>query len=148
MLYCTLRYIFINILKWQRYYLHYIKYKYILSPLYKYIYNIYIYIYIYIIYILYIYIYIYICGIHHWRIVWSSYRKMTWVGFEPTTTELRSDALTDWAIRPWGPLALRANFVQPLQWHRLFSVRFRFGCCLCQSPRLFNRNFLEVITWV
>ena len=24
------------------------------------------------------------CGIHHWRIIWSSYRKLTWVGFEPT----------------------------------------------------------------
>ena len=23
-------------------------------------------------------------GIHHWMIVWSSYRKLTWVGFEPT----------------------------------------------------------------
>ena len=26
-------------------------------------------------------------GIHHWRILWSSYRKLAWVGFEPTTTE-------------------------------------------------------------
>ena len=39
------------------------------------------------------------CGIHHWRILWSSYRKFAWVGFEPTATEFRSDALTDWAIR-------------------------------------------------
>ena len=39
-------------------------------------------------------------GIHHWRIFRSSYRKLAWVGFEPTTTEFRSDALTDWAIRP------------------------------------------------
>ena len=44
-------------------------------------------------------------GIHHWRILWSSYRKLAWVGFEPTTTEFRSDALTDWAIRPWVQLA-------------------------------------------
>ena len=28
----------------------------------------------------------------------SSYTKLAWVGFEPTTTEFRSDALTDWAI--------------------------------------------------
>ena len=28
-------------------------------------------------------------GIHHWRILWSSYRKLVWVGFEPTTTEFR-----------------------------------------------------------
>ena len=28
-------------------------------------------------------------GIHHWRIIWSSYRKLACVEFEPTTTELR-----------------------------------------------------------
>ena len=49
---------------------------------------------------------IYIYGIHHRRILWSSYRKLAWVGFEPTTTEFHSDALTDWAIRPWVQLAL------------------------------------------
>ena len=26
-------------------------------------------------------------GIHHWRILWSSYRRLTWVGFETTTTD-------------------------------------------------------------
>ena len=36
--------------------------------------------------------------IHHWRIIWSSYRKLVRVGFEPMTTEFCSDALTDWAI--------------------------------------------------
>ena len=30
-------------------------------------------------------------GIHHWRILWSSYRKLARVRFEPTTTEFRSD---------------------------------------------------------
>ena len=49
--------------------------------------------------------------------IWSSYRKLVWVEYEPTTTEFRSDALTDWAIRPWVQLALRAIFVQPLQFH-------------------------------
>ena len=68
--------------------------------------------------------YVDIWGIHHWRILWSSYRKLAWRGFEPTTT----DALTDWAVRPWVQLALRANFVQLLQFHRLFSVIFHFGC--------------------
>ena len=42
---------------------------------------------------------IYIYGIHHWWILWSSYRKPALVGFESTTTELRSDALNDRAIR-------------------------------------------------
>ena len=26
------------------------------------------------------------CGIHHRRIIWSSYRKLAWVVFEPSTT--------------------------------------------------------------
>ena len=39
------------------------------------------------------------------------------MGFEPTTTEFRSDALTDRAIRPWVQLALRANFVQLLHFN-------------------------------
>ena len=38
------------------------------------------------------------------------------------TTEFCLDALTDWAIRPWVQLALRASFVQLLQFHWLFSV--------------------------
>ena len=32
--------------------------------------------------------------------------------FEPATTEFRSDALTDWDIRPLVELALRGDFVQ------------------------------------
>ena len=46
---------------------------------------------------------------------WSSYRKLAWMGFEPMTTEFGLDALTDRAIRPWVQLALRANFMQLLQ---------------------------------
>ena len=62
------------------------------------------------------------CGMHHWRILWSSYRKLTWVGFEPKTAGFRSNALTDWAIRLLVQLTLRTNFVQLLQFHCLFSV--------------------------
>ena len=76
-------------------------------------------------------------GIHSWRILWSSYRKFVWVGFEPTTTEFRSHAQTDWAIRPRVQLALKANFVQLLQFRHLLSVTFHFGYSLRQSPRLF-----------
>ena len=42
---------------------------------------------------------IYMYGIHHLWILWSNYRKPALVGFESTTTELRSDALNDRAIR-------------------------------------------------
>ena len=76
-------------------------------------------------------------GIHHWRIIWSSYRKSAWIVFEPTTTQFRSDALSDWAIRPWVQLALRSNFVQLLQFHYLFRVTFHFSYCLHRWPHLF-----------
>ena len=59
--------------------------------------------------------------IHHWTIFRSSYRKLAWVGFEPTTTEFRSEALTDWAIRSWVQLVLRANFIQLLHFN-LFAL--------------------------
>ena len=104
--------------------------------MYIYITYVYICIYIYIYVYIYIYMYIYITyGIHHCRILSSSLRKLAWEGFEPTTTEFRSDPLTDWAIIPWLQLALRANFVQLLQFYRLFNVRFHFGYCPRQSPR-------------
>ena len=51
-------------------------------------------------------------SIHHRRSPWSSYREFAWVRFKPTTTEVRSDALTDWTIRPRVKLMLKANFVQ------------------------------------
>ena len=53
---------------------------------------------------------------------WSSYRKFAWVRFEPASTGFRSDALSDWAIRPWLQLELRVIFVQLL--YRFFSVTF------------------------
>ena len=92
-------------------------------------------------------------GIHHWRILWSSYRRLVWLGFEPTTTEFRSDALTEWAIRSWVQLALRANFVQLFQFHHLFSVKFHFGYGLRQSPRLLWLRFswgnrMSVAEWM
>ena len=39
-------------------------------------------------------------GNHDRMIIWSSYKKLAWVRFEPTTIEFHSDALIDWAIRP------------------------------------------------
>ena len=63
-----------------------------------------------------------IYGIHHWQILWSSYRKLAWVGFKPATTEFCPDPLTDWALRPRVQLALRANFVQLLQFNCLYTI--------------------------
>ena len=73
------------------------------------------------------------------------------MGFEPTTTEFRSDALIDWAIRPWVQLAFSTNFVELLQFHCLFSV-YHFGYCLLQLPCLFWLKFswgnhMSVVEW-
>ena len=56
----------------------------------------------------------------------SSCRKLTWVGFEPAATKFCSEALTNWAIRPWIQLTLGANFVQLLHLISLFSVHVSF----------------------
>ena len=53
-------------------------------------------------------------GIQHWNISRSSYRMLTCFRFKPTTTEFRSDALIEWALRRWVQLALRVNPVQLL----------------------------------
>ena len=101
--------------------------------------------YIYEYHILYIYIYIY--GIHHCMIFRSSYRKLVRVGFEPTNTEFRSDDQTDWVIRPRVQLALRANFLQPLQFHlfvqcsHFMSVFAFVNCHICPK-----RSLAQVIT--
>ena len=98
----------------------------------------------------YIYIYIwYLYDIHHWRIFRSSHRKLALMGLEPTTTELRSGALTDWANRSWVELALRANFVQLLQFH-LFSQCSRFISVFAFVSHhiCLKRSLAQVITLV
>ena len=86
-------------------------------------------------------------GIHHWKIFRTSYRKLAWVGFEPSTTEFRSDALTNWAIRPWFQLALRANFVQPLQFHLSVQCSHFISAIAFVSWHIcFKRNLAQVIT--
>ena len=66
-------------------------------------------------------------NIHHWRILGTSFRTLTWVALETATSEPFSDTLTNWTIRPYVQFALRANFVLPIQFHYLFSVKFHFG---------------------
>ena len=60
-----------------------------------YLHSIYLYLYLYLSVSIYRYIYMVFITEGFFR---SSYTKLAWVGFEPTTTEFRSDALTDWAI--------------------------------------------------
>ena len=81
---------------------------------------------------IYIYMHIYILhifSIHRGRILWSSYRKLVWVRFKPTTIEFRADALTDWAIGPW---------VQQTS----------FQLCLPQSPRICIYLYVYMSTYV
>ena len=78
---------------------------------------------------------------------WSNYRKLAWVELETMTTKFRSDALTDWAIRPWVQVVLRANFVQLLQFH-LFVQCSHFNSAIAFVSRhiCFKRNLAQEIT--
>ena len=67
-------------------------------------------------------------GIHQWQILQSTYRKFGWVEFESMTTDFHPNALTESAMRPCVQLALRDNFVQLLEFHRLLSATFHFSC--------------------
>ena len=88
-------------------------------------------------------------GIHHWRNFRSSDRKFAWVGFEPKNTEFRSDALTDWALRPWVQLALRANFLSYSQSHLFFQCSLFISVFGIVSRHIcFKRNLTQVITLV
>ena len=91
-----------------------------------------------------IYIYIWYLSLKDF---WNSYRKLAWVRFEPTTTEFSSDTLNDWAIRPWVQLALRANFVQLLQFHLFIQCsHFILAIAFVSCHIYFKRNRAQAIT--
>ena len=90
-----------------------------------------------------------IYGIHHWRIFRSSYKMLAWLRFEHTTTEFRLDALNDWAIRPWVQFALRAYFVQLLQFHLFVQCSHLVLVVAFVSRYIcFKRNLAQVITLI
>ena len=66
---------------------------------------------------------------------------------------MNSDALTDWAIRPWVELGLRANFVQLLQFHPFlqcscFMSVFTFVSCHICSKRSLAQVVTLVVEWI
>ena len=65
-------------------------------------------------------------GIHHWKIFRNSYEKLAWVGFGRTTTELCSDALTEWAITPWFSSHSEPTLYSYSSFISLFSVHVLF----------------------
>ena len=89
--------------------------------------------------------------LHHWRILWSSYKKLDWLGFEPTTTEPLWDTLTNWTFHPWFQLSLRANFVQPLPFHHFLCVTFHFSCLPSSVSTIWStfsvHNHMSVVEW-
>ena len=91
---------------------------------------------------------IFLYGIHHWRILCSNYRKLSWLGFQSGTTEFCSETLVPWDIRPWVQLASRANFVQLLQFHFSLIAQISFWLLPCSCHVYFNPNFAQVITQV
>ena len=70
------------------------------------------------------------------------------MGLEPTTSEFRSDALIDWAIRPGAQLELRVIFVQLLQFH-LFVVcsPFILTSAFVSHHIFFKWNVAQVIAF-
>ena len=88
------------------------------------------------------------CGILHWRIFRSSYRKLAWVGFVSTTTEFRSNALTNWAIKPWVQFVLRANFLQLLLFHIFAQCSYFISTIAFVSRDIcYRQSLAQVITW-
>ena len=97
-------------------------------------------------------------GKHHWRIFCTSYRKLVRVRSEPTNTEFRSDARTDWNIRQWVQVAHRQHCAAspisfPVQCHIPFCLLSSSVAMIPQFPIVFlvfhfNGRFLELITWV
>ena len=74
------------------------------------------------------------------------YRKLAWVGFEPMTTEFRSDALTDWAVWPW---VQRSQLVKLLQFHLFVQCwHFILAIAFVSGHVYFKRNLVQVIMWV
>ena len=87
----------------------------------------------------------------HWRMfLRSSYRELVaWVGFEPSTTEFRLDALTDWAIRLSFQMAVRANFAQLLQFYLFVQCSHLILVIAFVSRHIcFKWNLIQVITLV
>ena len=116
----------------------------------------YIYIHIYYMYIiLYIYAYIYIhiyymYGTYHWRSFRSTYKKLAWVRFEHTTTEFRSDALTNWALKPWVQLALRATDEAPVKKRNFCWVNihyFIFSLAII-FDMAFSDTYINITIWM
>ena len=80
---------------------------------------------------------------------WSSNKKLAWVEFEPTTTEFRSDPLTEWAIRPWVQVTLTASFSELLLFHLFVQCSRVISVIVFVSRQIcFKQNLAKVITLV
>ena len=78
-----------------------------------------------------------IYGIHPWRTVWSSYRKLAWVGFEPTTNDFVATQMMYGYIK--YQVANRLNFITSFEhafscskagstfWNKNHNIKFRKG---------------------
>ena len=88
-------------------------------------------------------------SIHHWQILWSRYRKLAWVGFEPTITEFRLDALTNWTITSWVQLGLRAYVAQlfEFQCHNSFRLFAFVSRHVYFHQRFPVDNHMSVFEW-
>ena len=93
-------------------------------------------------------IYIYISSICHWKITWSSYRKLVWKRFETTIIDFLSDALIDWVMSHEFNLHSKPTFYSYSNFIVCSVSRFVLAVAILSHHVCFNWNFLEVITWV
>ena len=87
--------------------------------------------------------------IHHWNIEgFLEVAIESWSKWDLKPRPL-NHALTNWAIKPWVQLALRANFVELLQFHFFVQCsRFISVFAFVSRHICFKRSLVQVITWV
>ena len=77
--------------------------------------------------------------------------RLVWVGFEPTTSEYHSEALTDWPIRQWVQRAFRANFMRLYIYSNFIFLKvsnFISALAFVSSHVYLIETFVEITTWV
>ena len=92
--------------------------------------------------------YIHVYGIHHRRIFEIAIES--WPEWDLNPWPLNSvQTLTNWAIRPWVQFAVRANFVQLLQFHLSIQCSHFISAIVFGNRHIcFNQNLGQAITCI
>ena len=80
---------------------------------------------------------VYVYGIHHRRVIWSSYRKLTLVGFEPTTSGTLKKRFSVCDVKEFVDYCNRhrkANFSERVYIYIYIYIYISFYIYFMQSP--------------